>query len=487
MGIRNKTINGVFWNGVGNVIRQLFLIITMIIMARYLSPEDFGTFAILMIFVMFMTIFSSMGTSQSIIQMESYSSTMLSSIFYFNIIIGIVFFAVLSIFSNSIAIFFSNAVLDKLLPLIGLSFLITTVALVNKTLLEKELKFKDVIIVESLAIVISSIIGIVSAVQGFGVYSLIFITFSNTIILALGFFMREPWRPSLVFKFEDIKAVWHYSMHLTGFAIINYFSRQSDHFIIAKFIGSGALGIYSIAYKIMLYPLENIARVIVRVLFPAFSEVKHDNERFKKGYLTAIKFIALITFPLMLGLMATANNFVLVIFGEDWKEMALILTILAPIGLIQSIVTTTGSIYMAKGSTDIMFKIGSVAAVVIVTSFIIGSSFGLEGITYAYLVGSLIMLYPNLHFAWKQIDLKPFEGIKHLSPFIISSTIMGGLVFIVGIYLISLSISLSFVLILQVLTGIVIYLIMLRLFYFETVKSLVMQLRNRNNNQVVNN
>jgi O-antigen/teichoic acid export membrane protein len=475
--LEKKTINGVVWGGVGNVARQLLSIVTLIVLARFVTPEDFGVYAILMIFVNFMAIFSSMGTSQVIVHLDNPNQRMLSSIFYFNICMGVVLFSLLFFLAWPIADFFDNQDLVYLLQIIGFSFIISTLSMVQNALLEKAMLFKRLVLIETIALTISSIAGMAAAIEGLGVYSFLIMALSNASILTIGLWLNSHWRPSLSFSLDDIKKIWTYSINLTGFSFINYFARQSDQFLIGKFIGSGALGVYSLAYKIMLYPLQNISRVIVRVLFPAFSEVKHDNAHFKNSYLKVITFIALVTFPVMTGLFVVAENFVDVVFGEEWHQMIVLLIILSPVGMMQSIVTTVGSIYMAKGTTGLMFKIGALNAVVTVVAFIIGIPFGVEGVAIAYAISNLIMLYPNLKVSWEQIELGVFEGLLQLMPFLLASLVMALVVYYLGGVLAEFEVGQIIILITQVMVGIFIYLGLLMSFYRKPVIEMMKGLR----------
>ncbi|DAB34826.1 MAG TPA: colanic acid exporter [Sulfurospirillum sp. UBA12182] len=479
MSLKQKTISGIGWNSVGNIARQIFQVLSLVIMARLLSPEDFGIFAILMIFVAFFNIFASMGTSQAIIHLDSPSQGILSSIFYFNFVVGLFLFVLLYVLAWPISAFFTNPDLVHYLQWIGLNFIIGALSLVQKVLLEKQMLFKRVVAIETIALALSFFVGITAAFYGYGVYSLIIMTLSGSAILTIGLWFSGHWRPSLSFDFQDIKLIWNYSFNLTSFSFINYFARSADQFLIGKFIGASSLGMYSLAYKIMLYPLDNISRVIVRVLFPAFSEIKHDNIRFKNAYIKAISFIALVTFPLMMGLLATANTFVAVAFGDKWIGMAALLMILAPIGMMQSIVTTVGSIYMAKGSTGLMFKIGAVNAVVTVLSFIIGLPYGVEGVAIAYALANLIMLYPNLKISWDQMELGVWEGLHKLWPYFLSAVVMAGMVYYAGAGLESVELSIYAILPLQILLGVLIYIGLLMIFYRHDTISLIQELKKR--------
>jgi len=480
MSLKQKTISGIGWNGAGNVARQVLQVITLVVMARFLSPDDFGVYAISMIFVTFMNIFGSMGTSQVIIYMDNPDQRMLSSIFYFNVAIGITLFGLLFFLAWPIAGFFDNKKLVHLLQIIGIIFIISAVSLVQKAVLEKSLLFRRVVTLETIALAIGSAGGIIAAVCGLGIYSLLIVALAKAGIFSIGLWLSTHWRPSALFAFADIKHIWNYSFNLTSFTIINYFARHADDFLIGKFIGSSALGMYSVAYKIMLYPLDNISRVLIRVMFPAFSKVKRDNVRFKIGYLKAITFIAMITFPVMMGLLAVSETFVAVFLGDKWLGMTSLLMILAPIGMIQSIVTTVGSIYTTKGTTGLMFKIGGINAVVTVASFAIGLPYGVQGVAIAYAIANAIMLYPNLKISWDQIDLGVLEGAGEMLPFFISSVVMSTAVYFQGMWLSDIGLSHFLVLPVQIITGILIYIGLLMLLFRDLVLTLLSELRIKN-------
>lgn len=424
MSLKIKAIKGVAWNGAGNVVKQVIMVVTMIVLARILTPHEFGIYALLMVFVSFSQILAQMGTSSAVIYFDDLTDRFLSTAFYFSVGTSVAVYLLLFSGAGFLANFMDEPALQGLLQLIGLVLVINSLSMIQRALLEKKMDFKKVILVEKAALLISSAVGIAAAILGFGAASFVLMALSQAVLQLIGFTVFGHWRPRVMFGILELRRMLSYSLNLVGFTIINYFARQSDNFLVGKFIGSGALGIYSVAYRIMLYPLENVSRVLIRVLFPAFSEVKHDNARFKRGYLQAISFIALVTFPLMLGLLAVAPLFVDVVFGEGWEELAPLLMILSVVGLQQSIVTTVGSIYLAKGTTGMMFWIGGINAVVTVLFFLGGVWFGILGMAVAYLIANLLMLYPNLFYAWRQIDLGVAEGVRELMPFFLAAIVM---------------------------------------------------------------
>ncbi len=476
MSLKQKVLSGTKWIAVTNIFKQILQIVSLMVFARLLSPDDFGMFAVLMIFVGFMDMFTDMGTSAALIHVEEPSDKLLSSVFYLNIFVGLLLCLVLIFLSSPISIFFENQKLEELLQIISISFIIASFGIVQKALFEKQLDFKRVTLIESFSVFVGIGAGIGSAIYGLGVYSLIVQTLLSSIVRVILMWFVSAWRPLVYFSLNEIKDIWGYTSNLFSFNLINYFARNADNFLIGKFLGSSALGAYSLAYRIMLYPLQNITRILIRILFPAFSKIKDDNEKFKKAYLRVIFFIALVSFPLMAGLIATSTIFVDVFLGDKWQDIALLIMILAPIGMIQSIVSTVGSIYMAKGNTKRLFQVGSVSTVVTVAFFIAGIPFGVEGVAMSYLVSNLVILYPVLKISWDQIDLSVKRGIAEILPVLIISIIM-----CIGVILVGKTVDTLFdldilKLSVMVLSGAVIYFVLIYLKY-GSIKTLLSELK----------
>ena len=181
------------------------------------------------------------------------------------------------------------------------------------------------------------------------------------------------WRPRLVFRWSDIRSIASYSLNLSGFGIFNYFSRNADNLIVGRYLGAAQLGCYQLAYNLMIYPVQSVTSVLGRVLFPAFSNVQHDNARFRAAYLRVVQIVAVLCFPLMMGLLITADTVVPIVLGRQWTPAVPILMVLCPIGLMQSVGTLVGHIYTAKGRTDWMMYWGIVFGSLTVGGFSLGS------------------------------------------------------------------------------------------------------------------
>ncbi|PHS31229.1 MAG: colanic acid exporter [Sulfurovum sp.] len=476
MALKNKVLHGVKWVTFANIFGQVLSLISIVIFAKLLSPDDFGTFAIIMIFIGFLGIFSDMGTTAALIHIQNPSKLLLSSVFYLNIFIGIVLTLAMILLSAPIATFFEDPQITDMLQIVSLNFIIVSFGVVQKALLQKSIEFKHLSLVQSVAMFIGIIVGISSAIYGLGVYSLIAQTLVSSIIGTAMIWFYTSWRPEWSFSFTEIKKIWKYTANLSVFEFINYFAQNADNFLIGKYLSSGALGVYSLAYKIMLYPLQNISRILVRVLFPAFSKLQNDNKKFRQVYLRVIFYISLVSFPIMSGLIVIADVLVDVLFGDKWQGLAMLLIILAPSGIMRSVFTTVGTIFMAKGSTDTQLKLGTINAILTVVGFIIGLNWGVNGVAFSYLIVNIIMLYPIFKISWGQIELSVKDGLAEMRPVFIISILMGLGVYFSDIFIFNTLESQLLRLILMISVGLLLYLIMLRL-HFGNLKSLISELK----------
>lgn len=422
--LRAQTLFGFKWSTASQVVRQVLQVVTNIVLARLLAPQDFGVMGMAMIAVGFINMFKDLGTSAALIQNAAPSDRLKSTIFWLNLGFGVLATLGLWGLAYPISFFYGEVRLIPVLQALSLTFLISSLSIVHKAVLEKDLSFKAVAIVEASSSALGYATGIAMAARGFGAMSLAAQTLATITVATLMFWIYSPWRPKLEFSAAEARSISRFSANLVGFNVFNYFSRNVDNLLVGKYLGSQALGYYSLAYNIMLYPIMNISAVIARVLFPALARVQHDNERFRRAYLKVIVGIALVAFPLMTGLEAVAPEFVVAVFGEKWLPVAILLMILAPVGLSQSIGTTVGTVYQAKGRTDVMFRWGVFVSLCVVLAFIIGLHWGLYGIAAAY-TATLVLTYPSFMIPFKLIDLPMKEFGRALwRPFTASIAMM---------------------------------------------------------------
>jgi PST family polysaccharide transporter len=191
--------------------------------------------------------------------------------------------------------------------------------------------------------------------------------------------------------------------------MLNYFARNADYLLIGRYLGPQPLGYYTLAYRIMLYPIQHISHVIGKVVLPAYSQLQDDNRQLGQAYLKTAGFIAVLSFPMMMGVLGVAEPLVLTLLGEQWSPVIMLLIILAPVGMLQSIMATVGIVYQAKGRTDLLFLIGGGNTTLILVAFAIGLQWGIIGVATAYAVVLVIVTYPNFAVPLRLIDLSVLD------------------------------------------------------------------------------
>lgn len=462
--LKTEVISGIKWSGFARGSQQVLQVFISVILARLLMPEDFGVLAMAMVFTGLIAVFNDFGIGSAIIQKQDLTDDDLSSIFWFNVCIGLLVTLFTIAISPFIASFYQKDVLKPLISLMALGFFFSAFSTVHQSLLIKEMNLKKIAIFEIISTAVGGIIAISLAFRGYGVWSLAWQGLSATIIMVSLFWITSKWRPKFRFYTKSIRSIMGFSLNLLGFSTVNYFSRNVDYLLIGKFLGAESLGYYTLAYRLMLYPLQNISRVISKVLFPALSRIQKDDKRFQNAYLRSTKFIAFVSFPIMFGLFAVADEFILTLFGQKWEPAIFLIKVLCFVGMVQSIGATVGQIYLAKGRTNLMFKWGLLSTALIVLSVSIGLFWGLKGVVVAYALIAFILIYPNFAIPFRLIGLKVQALFHYLRAEFVTSLMMFLMVFISVTFSRFLLADPMVILVINVFFGIIMYILIAKKF-----------------------
>lgn len=466
-----QVISGVKWTTVSQVSRQLISLLTLIILARLIPPRDFGLFGMAMVVINFILLFRDMGTVAAVIHFDDMDDQSLSSMFWVNACVGVIAFLLVFLLSPGISTLYGEADLVKILPWMGAIYIVSGISIIQQAYLEKQMKFRFLSMVDLLSTFSAALAAIASALMGLGVFSLVIQFLAAALVTAVMVWILGGWRPSLSFSWSGIRHMFRYSMNLTGFRIINFFVRNLDDFLIGKVWGAQQLGYYTLAYRIMLTPLQNISTVLTRVLFPAFSRLQADWVALREAFLKVSVIVAFVTFPMMLGLWVLAEPTVLCVLGESWKPVILLLLILVPIGLLHSIVTLVGLIYQSVGRTDVQFRWGVFSGAVVLVGFLIGIRWGVTGIAVSFCLMSILLAYPGIAIPFRLIRLKPADLFRGLIRPMAISLFMAVFLFFLSRMILTDSGSKVHFLIL-VLVGICLYGIFSMVFNRETISAL---------------
>lgn len=463
---KKKTLRGLKWSLFNQIIQVIIQLISSIVLARLLLPEDYGLFAMVNVIAGFAMIFTNFGLGSAIIQSKKIINKQLSTVFWVNILIGSLFTLIFYLSSSQIANFYGDERLVGVTQLLGCSFLISSIGIVHSSLLSKRMDFKIFFFISLLSSLSSLVIAISMASNEYGVYALVTQVLLAQLITVILVFFNEKWKPSLVFDLKSIADLIEFSKYFFATNVVRYWTRNIDNLLIGKFLGSSSLGIYSKSYSILMLPLSNISNVISRVIFPSFSMIQNDVNKVKSVYLNITKAIAILTFPLMTGLCVTAEVFVPVVFGQNWKEMIFVVQVLSLIAIPQSIGTLNGNLYLFAGRTKLQFRVSSIMHLIVITFIVFGLSFGLNGLVVSYAVGSIVIMYHNFKYPLALINTKFIELAKSLFPVLCYSWIMGLAVLLIHSVLETI-LEDSLLLFVDIISGIIIYSVLVMSFEFK--------------------
>lgn len=303
-------VNNVKWVSISQIVKVFSQIFGMLVFSRLLGPVDIGIMAMALVVVNFTNIFRDLGTSAAVIQQPLVSDNLKKTVFTINIIFGLIVFVAVFFLAPCIALFFNEPKLISVIRLIALSFPINSATAIHLSLLERDSKFSNVACVEVFSSLSALLVAILLSFYGFGVYSLVAQTLLYSTLSASGFIYYSSWKCSVKIDKEEIKRILSFTTNLLSFNFLNFFSRNLDQVIIGRNFSAVVLGHYSLAYRLMLFPIQNITFVLTRSLYPVLSRLQDNPKEAFYIYMQSIKAIAIIIPPLMAGLALVSNDFI---------------------------------------------------------------------------------------------------------------------------------------------------------------------------------
>jgi len=367
MNSTRKTIGeGVFYTALAKYSNIFFSIAIGAVLARLLSPEEFGIVAIVTVFVTFFNLLTDFGIGPAVVQNQQLDSKDISSIFSFTIALGVSFSAIFFFSAPIIASFYNENELVNVSRLLSLAILFYSLQMIPKALNQKALRFKQIGFVSVIVQLFSGVLAIILAYRGFSYYALVFRSILNSFLLFVIFYWLKPVKIAIRIQWEPIKKIARFSSFQFLFNFINYFSRNADNLLIGKFFGSSSLGYYDKSYRLMMMPVQNLTNVITPVLMPVLSKYQHDKARIFREYMKVVKLLSTIGFPLSVFLYFSASDIIQILYGSQWLDSIPVFKLLALTVGIQMVLSSSGSIFQSVGRTDLLFYSGIMSAVVMV-------------------------------------------------------------------------------------------------------------------------
>jgi PST family polysaccharide transporter len=383
---------GIAWALSSNVVIQGFQFAVGVVLARLLLPEDFGVFAITSIFTGLAANIANIGLGAALVQRREISEQHRRTMLATNLSTSSLIVALLILISPWVGRFFQHQLAGPILILVSFNFLINSASSVSFSLLSRALRFRVISIIEASSMVVHALVAITMALRGFGVWSIAWGGIAQSLFRCGALIATGGWAPRLGWSRPAFGDLISFGAALTVKRLLNYCAANVDYFVIGRRLGPVSLGYYTRAYSLMTLPLTQLSRVIMGVLFPAFSRIQDDNERLVDGYQRVVLATALVSFPFLAGLLVTAPVLIGFVYGEKWLPTVAPLQIMCVAGMMKSVSTFVGSIVNAKGQVMAEVRRQAVYLVLLIGGTWLGSYWGTTGVAWAVVGASLIML-----------------------------------------------------------------------------------------------
>ena len=362
MSLKKDLFSGVFYTAVARYSGLIVSLVIAGVLARLIPPEDFGVVAVATVIISFFGIFSDLGVGAAVIQNKILTDGDLSKIYSFTVWTGVLLAVLFFAASWPIAAYYEKSILKSLCQWLSVNLLFASVNIVPNALLHKAKRFRFLAVRNLVVQVGGGAVSIVAALCGAGLYALIVNPILSSVLLFVLSYRAYPQRLRPTFGLDAIRKIFSFSAYQFLFNAINYFSRNLDKLLIGKYMGMTPLGYYEKSYRLMMLPLQNITNIISPVMHPIFSDFQHDLRKLSESYLKVVRVLAWIGFPLAAVLYFTAPELILLIFGSQWEASVPVFRILALSVGVQVVMSTSGSIFQAAGSTHILFLSGLLSA-----------------------------------------------------------------------------------------------------------------------------
>ena len=397
MHVKGSIIKGVKWTTAGTIGVAVCSLLRLSILTRFLDTKDFGLMALALFVLGIIELFMDMGLTSAIFHKQKISKNEYSSLYWINLVFGLLIFGIISFVSPFIADFYNEPLLSQLIIIMALAVIAAGLGGQYKTIEQKQLNFKIVSIVELVSAILSLILAVFLAISGYGIYALIFSALLQYATPNLFFFLRGTFTNPVKFHFKLSEALpfLRIGIYEVGSQFVNYFNRDLDVIIIGKLFSTELLGGYSLAKQLVYKPAQIINPIATKIANPLLARFQNDIEVLKRGYLRLINLISSLNFFVYLGVIIFAPIIVRILYGPDYDSIVVFVRILAIYMYIRSIGNPIGSLVIATGRTNISFYWNLFSLAIMAVFIFTASKYSIESVAWAMTAGFVFLFVPN--------------------------------------------------------------------------------------------
>ncbi|MEJ8757026.1 lipopolysaccharide biosynthesis protein [Pontibacter sp. H259] len=452
--LASKAVSGIKWGTASTVANAIMQIGYTAVMARLLSPDAFGLVALAGVVLRFGAYFANLGLNKAIVQKEELLPEHIRAAFTSSFILGAAFTGITWLAAPVAAVFFKNPDAIPVIRVMALMFLINGASSTAVSLMERNMQFKALSILETASYVISYLgAGVILAYLDFGVYSLIYATLLQFLIVSIGAYAVTRHNILFLFNWDAYKPLFAYGSRMSIISFLEFLTINLDTILIGRFLGEYKLGIYNRSRELVSQPMHMLTRTLIKVIFPSFSQMQSDNEKLGKAYLSSITLLAAIIIPICFGILVAAPEIVRILLGEKWSEAIPVLQILC-LGIPLSFLTMfAGIICDAKAILNIKIILNIVLMVVIAVFFFALQGFGLLGFATAVVLAEFVKMGFYQKVMTDALGISYRQQVSAYLPGLINGCIVAVAIYMVSSLLNSFDVPFIVVLVAQIATG----------------------------------
>jgi len=472
-GLKSKTVSGIVWSLIERLSVQAIFFIITVIMARLLTPHDYGLIGLLAIFIEVSQALVDSGFGQALIRKQNRTEEDNCTMFYFNIVVSSFLYLCLWLIAPLVAKFYDAPLLCPVMRVVCLGIIFNSFGFVQRALLTIKLDFKTQMKSSLIAAIISGVVGIWMAYNNYGIWAIAAQQISNYGINTGILWLLTKWRPRLLYSWKSFREMFGFGSKLVAASILNTVYNNIYQIVIGKVFSPSSLGHYTRAKQFADFPSANLSNIIQRVTFPVLCELQNDDERLKMAYVKTLRMIAFIIFPIMCGLAGVAKPLIAILLGEKWMFCATLLSIICFSFMWNPIHSLNLNLLQVKGRSDLFLKLEIIKKIWGVFILVVTVPFGLIVMCYSMILSTIVGLWINTYYTGKIIGVGFLRHLKEVLPILLISLLMSALLFVVQFFVANNILCL----VISILMGIVFYFVAVRMTKIKEMNELLLMIK----------
>lgn len=442
--LKRRTVSGMLWTVFDTGVNQGISFAVQIILARILLPEDFGLIGLITVFIALSASMIDCGFASALIREKETTQEDCSTMFYFNLFCSVILYFVIFSFAPMIARYFEEPRIVLLLRILSLTLVINSFGIIQRTLLTKKIEFKTQTKINAIAAFFSGVAAVLIAYSGLGVWALVFRLMIMQSLQSALLWRYNRWFPSMIFSKRSFQKLFGFGWKLLLSSLIETFYQNLYYMIIGKYFSVTALGYYTNAKKLNDVVSQALSAAVQKVSYPVLSVMQDDRQKLRNGYRKIIRGTMFIAFPLMIGLLAVSEPFILFMFGEKWAASVPYVQLMCVEGMLYPLHSINLNILQVKGRSDLFLRLELMKKMIftLIVAAVMYVQGGIVGLILGGAVSSVISYFINAYYSAVLISYSIKEQLKDISPSFFISCMMGGIAWGAGIFVDSLPLKL---------------------------------------------